>query len=104
MADLQEGRIAGAVHVRVAGEVGYFGMLAVGAEARGAGLGRALLEAAEDHCRRAGCSTMTLSTGEDRQELVPWYGRLGYRQTSIERSTSSAFSRPIRVVHMAKPL
>jgi ribosomal protein S18 acetylase RimI-like enzyme len=92
----QEGRIAGAVHVRTAGAVGYFGMLAVDAEAR--------LEAAEDHCRKAGCSTMTLSTGEDRKELIPWYERLGYRVTSTELSTNPAFSRPIRVVHMAKPL
>jgi ribosomal protein S18 acetylase RimI-like enzyme len=99
-----EGRIAGAVDVRTAGPVGYFGMLAVDEEARGAGLGRALLEAAEEHCRKAGCSTMTLSTGEDRKELIPWYERLGYRVTSAEPSTSSAFSRPIRVVHMAKPL
>jgi ribosomal protein S18 acetylase RimI-like enzyme len=100
----QEGRIAGAVHVRAAGAVGYFGMLAVDAEARGTGLGRALLEAAEDHCRKAGCSTMTLSTGEDRKELIPWYERLGYRVTSTELSTNTAFSRAIRVVHMAKPL
>ena len=50
------------MHVRTAGAVGYFGMLAVYAEAQGAGLGRSLLEAAEDNCRRAGCSTMTLST------------------------------------------
>jgi ribosomal protein S18 acetylase RimI-like enzyme len=100
----QEGRIAGAVHVRTAGAVGYFGMLAVDAEAQGRGLGRALLEAAEDHCRKAACSTMTLSTGEDRKELIPWYERLGYRVTSTELSTNIAFSRPIRVVHMAKPL
>jgi ribosomal protein S18 acetylase RimI-like enzyme len=100
----QEGRIAGAVDVRTSGAVGYFGMLAVDAEMSGAGLGRALLEAAEEHCRQAGCSTMTLSTGEDRKEIIPWYERLGYRVTSVETSTSSAFSRPIRVVHMAKAI
>jgi predicted N-acetyltransferase YhbS len=100
----QEGRIVGAVDVRTAGAVGYFGMLAVDAEMRGAGLGRALLEAAEEHCRLAGCSTMTLSTGEDRKELIPWYERLGYRVASVQPSTSSAFSRTIQVVHMAKTL
>jgi len=99
-----DGSIAGAVHVRIAGSVGYFGMLAVDPQASGAGLGRALLDAAEDLCRAAGCSTMTLSTGEERTELIPWYERRGYRITSVESSTSSAFSRPIRVVHMAKPL
>ena len=100
----RDGRVDAAVHVRVTGSIGYFGMLAVARDAQGAGLGRALLDAAEDHCRRAGCTKMTLSTGEDRKELIPWYERLGYRVTSIEPSTSSAFSRVIRVVHMEKPL
>ncbi|MCA1828472.1 MAG: GNAT family N-acetyltransferase [Myxococcales bacterium] len=100
----QEGRIVAAIHVRVSGTAGYFGMLAVAREAQGSGIGRALLDAAESHCRRAGCMKMTLSTGEDRKELIPWYERLGYRVTSVEPSASSAFSRQIRVVHMEKPL
>ncbi|MFL5370428.1 MAG: GNAT family N-acetyltransferase, partial [Myxococcales bacterium] len=68
------------------------------------GVGRALLAAAEEHCRRAGCTKMTMSTGEDRTELIPYYERLGYRLTHVEPSTSPAFKRPIRVVHMAKDL
>ena len=100
----QDGEIAGAVEVRVNGAIGYFGMLAVSKRAQGSGLGRALLDAAEDHCRRAGCTTMTLSTGEDRKDVIGWYERIGYRVTSVEASTSSAFSRPIRVVHMVRPL
>jgi GNAT superfamily N-acetyltransferase len=65
------GLLIGAVHTSVAGTTGYFGMLAVDASARRAGVGRSLLHAAEEHCRRAGCAVMT---------------------------------RPIRVVHMEKPL
>jgi ribosomal protein S18 acetylase RimI-like enzyme len=99
-----DGAIAGAVHVRVTGPVGYFGMLAVDPQASGAGLGRSLLDAAEEHCRRAGCSTMTLSTGEERSELIPWYERRGYRVDSVEVSTDTAFKRPIRVVHMSRRL
>jgi ribosomal protein S18 acetylase RimI-like enzyme len=98
------GRLIGAVEVRVRGETGYFGMLAVDASARRAGIGRALVEAAEDHCRRAGCTVMTMSTGEDRTELIPYYAKMGYTVTSIEPSTSAAFKRPIRIVKMEKPL
>jgi hypothetical protein len=47
---------------------------------------------------------MTMSTGEDRTELIPYYERLGYTLTHVEPSTSAAFQRPIRVVHMAKDL
>jgi ribosomal protein S18 acetylase RimI-like enzyme len=100
----QGGHIAGAVHVSVAKEIGYFGMLAVAPEVQGGGLGRKLLEAAEDHCRKAGCSIMTMSTGEERKELVAWYERLGYRVTSVAVSDNPAFARPIRVVQMFKPL
>src|SRR5207249_4124709 len=98
----QDGDLIGAVHVAVNGKTGYFGMLAVDAEARKGGVGRTLLEAAEQHCRNAGCTVMTLSTGEDRTELFPWYGQLGYRITHTEMSRSQAFRHPIRVVHMSK--
>ena len=100
----EAGRPVGAVHVRIDGTTGYFGMLAVDASARRSGIGRALVEAAEARCRKAGCTTMTLSTGEDRAELIPYYQRQGYRVTAVEPSTNPAFKRPIRVVTMAKLL
>jgi ribosomal protein S18 acetylase RimI-like enzyme len=99
-----KGQPVGAVEVRVDGTKGYFGMLAVDESARRAGVGRALVAAAEDFCRRAGCTRMTMSTGEDRTELFPYYEKQGYRVTGIEPSTSAAFKRTIRVVTMEKPL
>jgi ribosomal protein S18 acetylase RimI-like enzyme len=97
-------RLIGAVEVRVEGTSGYFGMLAVDEAARGAGIGRALVSAAEEFCRRAACTRMTMSTGEDRTELIPYYEQQGYRVTAIEASTSAAFKRTIRIVKMEKPL
>jgi ribosomal protein S18 acetylase RimI-like enzyme len=97
-------RTIGAVYVRIDGRIGYFGMLAVDPSMRRAGIGRALVEAAEALCRTAGCTTMTMSTGEDRTELIPYYQHQGYQVVSIEPSTSSDFKRPIRVVTMQKPL
>src|SRR5438552_18932061 len=98
------GRLVGAVEVRVDGDTGYFGMLAVDSSVRRGGIGRALVEAAEAHCRSAGCSVMTMSTGENRTELLPYYRKMGYRLTSIESSTDPAFKYAIRVVTMEKPL
>jgi ribosomal protein S18 acetylase RimI-like enzyme len=100
----EDGRLIGAVHTSVDGSTGYFGMLAVDPALQRGGVGRALLVAAEEHCRKAGCTKMTMSTGEDRTELIPYYERVGYRVTSIEPSTSRAFKRPIRIVKMAKDL
>src|SRR2546422_8133606 len=98
------GRLVGAVEVRVDGDSGYFGMLAVDASVRRGGIGRALVEAAEAHCRGAGCSVMTMSTGENRTELIPYYEKMGYRVAAVEPSTNPAFKYPIRVVKMEKPL
>jgi ribosomal protein S18 acetylase RimI-like enzyme len=100
----QGGRLVGAVEVRISGVEGYFGMLAVDNGERRAGLGRALVEAAEEECRRAGCTVMTMSTGEDRTELIPYYEKMGYRLTGTERSDNPAFNRPIRIVKMEKVL
>src|SRR5712671_3526691 len=100
----EDGRLVGAVHTSVDAATGYFGMLAVDPALQRGGVGRALLSAAEEHCRKAGCTKMTMSTGEDRTELIPYYERVGYRVTSIEASTSRAFKRPIRIVRMAKDL
>ena len=37
-------------------------------------------------------------------ELIPDYEKQGYRVTSIRQSSSAAFKRVIRIVHMEKPL
>ena len=99
-----DGRVIAAVEVRVDGDIGYFGMSAVDASVRRGGLGRRLVEAAEAHCRSAGCSVMIMSTGENRAELIPYYEKMGYRVTGVEPSTSPAFKHPIRVVKMEKRL
>src|SRR5438445_6862314 len=99
-----EGRLVGAVEVRVEGNAGYFGMLAVDASVRRGGIGRALVEAAEAHCRSAGCSVMTMSTGENRTELIPYYEKIGYRVAADEPSTNPGFKYPIPAVKMEKPL
>jgi len=100
-----EERIAGAVQVRVNGTAGYFGMLAVDPTLQRSGIGRALCEAAEDYCRSRGCIEMTLSTGSVRRDLLPYYGKLGYKITSINSAPEGApFTKAIEIVRMAKPL
>jgi hypothetical protein len=47
---------------------------------------------------------MTMSTGENRTELIPYYEKMGYRVTAVESSTNPAFKYPIRVVDMEKRL
>jgi len=102
---INDGRIAGAVQVRVNGTTGYFGMLAVDPTLQRSGLGRMLREAAEIYCREQGCMEMTLSTGSVRRELLSYYRKFGYEITSIEPAPEAApFSKTIEIVRMAKPL
>jgi len=99
------GRIVGTVFVKITGRTGYFGMLAVAPSLQRSGIGQALREFAEDFCKQQGCTQMTLSTGDFRTELLPYYSKAGYRITGKEPAPPEwPASRPFHIVHMSKPL
>lgn len=79
-----EERLTASVYVEIRGGRGYFGMLAVDPSRQGSGLGRAMVDAAEDYCRRAGCKVMDLDVLSLRTELPPFYKKLGYVPTGTE--------------------
>ncbi|HYC68999.1 GNAT family N-acetyltransferase [Brevundimonas sp.] len=61
---------------------GYFGMLSVSPTLQGAGLGRRLVEAAHDALRdRFDARRVRISAFPQRETLLAWYERLGYRLT-----------------------
>ena len=62
-----------------------FGMFAVRPAGQGAGLGRALLAAAEDRARTPGASAMEMCVIDRRAELIAWYERRGYTVTGETR-------------------
>jgi predicted N-acetyltransferase YhbS len=102
----ENGHIVGSVLTRVNGTTGYFGMLAVEPGLQRNGIGRALREHVEDYCRAHGCNEMTLTTGDFRTDLLPYYERAGYRIVSYEACSGPEWnlSRPFRIVHMRKQL
>jgi GNAT superfamily N-acetyltransferase len=102
----QDSRILGTVYVRITGLTGYFGMLAVDPTLQRGGIGRGLREHAEQFCKQHGCTEMTLTTGDFRTELVPYYTRAGYRIVSTEPRPADEWCmrNDFRIVHMAKPL
>lgn len=99
------GTLLGCVFVEVLGARGYFGLLSVEPARQGEGVGRALIEAAEDHCRRAGCSAMDIRVVDLRRELPPFYRRLGYAESAIAPFSEPALAKlPCHFVVMSKPL
>jgi GNAT superfamily N-acetyltransferase len=58
--------------------VGRITGLAVLPEARGTGAGRALVEAAEAHCRDAGLSRIEVTSGLTHTAAYQFYAHLGY--------------------------
>jgi GNAT superfamily N-acetyltransferase len=74
----EDGALEASVYVEIRGGRGYFGMLAVDPARQGGGLGRAMVAAAEDYCRRAGCKIMELDVLSLRTELPPFYRKFGY--------------------------
>lgn len=94
-----EGKMVATVFVEVRNQRGYFGMLAVDRARQGIGFGRAMVRAAEDYCRAAGCAVMDLDVLSLRKELPPFYEKLGYRSTGTEEFRPSRPLRPGIEVH-----
>lgn len=57
--------------------------LVTAAAARGSGAGTALLQAAEDAARRAGCTRIELTSGNARKEAHGFYRSRGYEATAV---------------------
>lgn len=62
---------------------GYVATLAVTEAASGQGIGRALMEAAEDWCRGRGLSIVALDVFAQNNGARAFYDRLGYRDETV---------------------
>jgi GNAT superfamily N-acetyltransferase len=91
--DRPDGRIVGSVRVQQIDEAtGEFGMLVADPDCRGEGIGRHLVDFAEQGFRRRGVPTMQLEllvprgwTHPTKAFLDAWYTRIGYRPVRTGR-------------------
>ncbi|WP_171162893.1 GNAT family N-acetyltransferase [Streptomyces sp. I05A-00742] len=69
-------------HIEHRGDHAYFGMFAVRPATQGAGLGKVVLAEAERVARAEwGVQRMHMTVIRQRDELIAWYERRGYRRT-----------------------
>lgn len=84
LAEDDAGQLAASVYTEVRGQRGYVGMLAVDPARQRTGLGRFMMEAAEQHLRNKGCLAVDITVLSLRPELPPFYRKLGYTETGTE--------------------
>lgn len=75
----EEGRIVGTVMVGYEGHRGWINYLAVEPAQRRDGRGRALVAAAEDILRSAGCPKLNLQVRTGNREAIEFYERIGFK-------------------------
>ncbi len=88
------GHIVASVYMELRGVRGYLGMLAVDPAHQGKGLGRIMVEAAEEHFRTKGCEAVDIIVLNLRPELPPLYRRFGYAEIGIENFKPSRTLAP----------
>lgn len=77
-----DGETVACCHVEHRGTHAYFGMFAVRPTAQGGGLGKLVMAEAESLARGEwGASEMHMTVIRQRDELIAWYERRGYRRT-----------------------
>ena len=69
------------VYVELRCDRGYLGLLGVDPSCQGTGLGRKMMDAAENYFRKAGCRAIDLRVISARTPLPAFYRHLGYHET-----------------------
>lgn len=95
----------GCVYVTAQDGRGYFGMLSVEPARQGSGVGRRLVGAAEEYCRKAACEQLSIYVVDRREVLFPWYRSQGYTETGRQPFPApERLTRPAEMVVMSKQL
>jgi GNAT superfamily N-acetyltransferase len=99
------GVLCACVYVEPRGDRSYLGLLSVDPQRQKSGLGSKLMQAAEDHCAKAGSRFMDLRIVNVRKELPSFYHRRGYVDGGTEPFPPGLNPKlPCHFVKMSKAL
>ena len=104
-----DGELLGSFHAQAKGALLYLSMLAVTPALQTQGVGRFLLEAAENYGRQHGCTLSRMTVISVRAELIAYYERRGYHRTGATEAfpTDPRFGlprQPLVLLVLEKPL
>jgi ribosomal protein S18 acetylase RimI-like enzyme len=77
--------LVGCVNLQNINDKLYLGMFAVRPGLQGGGIGKKILQAAEEYARQLHCRAIFMSVISVRTELIAWYQRQGYADTGIRK-------------------
>ena len=77
----QEGGMIGCVYLQKQESKLYLGMLSVSPGLQGAGIGKRMLKAADEHAIKNNCHSVFMTVISVRHELIAWYERHHYKRT-----------------------
>jgi predicted N-acetyltransferase YhbS len=101
----EESRLLACVYLEPQGDRIYLGMLSVEQDVQGRGLGRRMMQEAEDFSRRAGHVAMDIRIVHLREELPPYYRQLGFVEAGTEPAPNfPGVKVPIHFLRMTKSL
>ncbi|MBS1933727.1 MAG: GNAT family N-acetyltransferase [Bacteroidetes bacterium] len=105
----EEGKIIGSVYLKKHKEKLYLGMLTVMPELQGFGIGKKLLQAAEEYAINNNCAAIFMTVISVRNELIAWYERYGYKNTGKKKPFPEGTEfgipkQPLEMVFLEKEL
>lgn len=103
--DGRDGRLAGSVWMEINHGRGHFGLLSVDPAEQGKGIAQALIDAVEERCRSAGCTHVDIEVVNLREDLPPFYTRLGFVQQGTKSfMPAEELTREAHLVNWSKPI
>lgn len=105
----QINQISGCVNLQQHGNRIYLGMFAVSPQLQGGGIGKKILQAAEEYALHVNAGSIYMSVISVRTELIDWYKRHGYvdtgeRKPFTEDGITGKHLQPLEFMMMEKTL
>src|SRR5579862_9871351 len=97
--------IAACVWLKIAGEHSYLGTLSVDPSRQKSGLGKRMMDEAEDYARANGCTVLDIRIVNLRTELPGIYRKFGFVETGTQSAeVIKTATQPLHFITMSKQL